>query len=151
MYIKCGDMRSAHGIFNGIPAPDDVAWTTMISGCVENGDEGRSLLYIYHQMRQSGVQPDEYTFATLVKASSCLTALEQGKQIHADVIKLDCSLDPFVATSLVDMYAKCGNIEDAYCLFRRMDVRNIALWNAMLVGLAQHGNAEEALNLFSES
>ncbi|ONI33045.1 hypothetical protein PRUPE_1G402000, partial [Prunus persica] len=147
MYIKCGDMRSAHGIFNGIPAPDDVAWTTMISGCVENGDEGRSL-YIYHQMRQSGVQPDEYTFATLVKASSCLTALEQGKQIHADVIKLDCSLDPFVATSLVDMYAKCGNIEDAYCLFRRMDVRNIALWNAMLVGLAQHGNAEEALNLF---
>lgn len=147
MYIKCGDMRSAHGIFNGIPAPDDVAWTTMISGCVENGDEGRSL-YIYHQMRQSGVQPDEYTFATLVKASSCLTALEQGKQIHADVIKLDCSLDPFVATSLVDMYAKCGNIEDAYCLFRRMVVRNIALWNAMLVGLAQHGNAEEALNLF---
>ncbi|BBG95038.1 CTC-interacting domain 7 protein [Prunus dulcis] len=66
MYIKCGDMRSAHGIFNGIPAPDDVAWTTMISGCVENGDEGRSL-YIYHQMRQSGVQPDEYTFATLSK------------------------------------------------------------------------------------
>ncbi|PQP99238.1 pentatricopeptide repeat-containing protein [Prunus yedoensis var. nudiflora] len=147
MYIKCGEMRSAHRIFNGIPTPDDVAWTTMISGCVENGDEGRSL-YIYHQMRRSGVQPDEYTFATLVKASSCLTALEQGKQIHADVIKLDCSLDPFVATSLVDMYAKCGNIEDAYRLFRRMDVRNIALWNAMLLGLAQHGNAEEALNLF---
>ncbi|XP_062019153.1 pentatricopeptide repeat-containing protein At4g33170-like [Rosa rugosa] len=147
MYIKCGDMGSAHTVFNDIPAPDDVAWTTLISGCLENGDEGRSVS-IYHQMRQSGVHPDEYTLATLVKAASCLTALEQGKQIHADAIKLEYSSDPYVATSLVDMYAKCGNIEDAYRLFRRMDVGSIVLWNAMLVGFAQHGDAEEALNLF---
>ncbi|XP_062098693.1 pentatricopeptide repeat-containing protein At4g33170-like [Humulus lupulus] len=147
MYIKCGDMVSANAVFSDIPAPDDVAWTTMISGCVENGDEERALS-IYHRMRLSGIQPDEYTFATLVKASSCLTALEQGRQIHANVIKLDCAFDPFVGTSLVDMYAKCGNIEDAYCLFKRMDVKNVALWNALLVGLAQHGDAKEALNLF---
>ena len=147
MYIKCGDMESADTAFSDIPAPDDVAWTTMISGCVENGDEDLALS-VYHRMRLSGVQPDEYTFATLVKASSCLTALEQGRQIHANVIKLDCASDPFVGTSLVDMYAKCGNIEDAYCLFKRMDVKNVALWNALLVGLAQHGNAKEAFNLF---
>lgn len=147
MYIKCGDMKSAHTVFTQIPAPDDVAWTTMISGCVENGDEDCALS-IYHQMRLSRVQPDEYTFATLVKASSCLTALEQGRQIHANVIKLDYGSDPFVGTSLIDMYAKCGNIADAYLLFQRTNTRNIALWNAMLVGLAQHGNAKEALNLF---
>ncbi|XP_044463261.1 pentatricopeptide repeat-containing protein At4g33170-like [Mangifera indica] len=147
MYVKCGDMVDARLVFNDIPTPDDVAWTTMIFGCVENGDEEHALS-IYHQMRLSGVLPDEYTFATLVKASSCLTALEQGKQIHANVIKLDCALDTYVGTSLVDMYAKCGNIEDAYQLFKQMNVRNIALWNAMLVGLAQHGNGEEALKLF---
>lgn len=147
MYIKCGDMESSNVVFNEIPMLDDVAWTTMISGCTENGDEDRALS-VYHWMRLAGVQPDEYTFATLVKASSSLTALEQGKQIHANVIKLDCASDPFVGTSLVDMYAKCGNIEDAYCLFKRMKVKNIALWNAMLGGLAVHGNAKEALNLF---
>lgn len=146
-YIKCGDMVDAHSMFNDIPTPDNVAWTTMISGCVENGDEELALS-IYHQMRLSGVLPDEYTFATLVKASSSLTALEQGRQIHANVIKLDCVSDPFVGTSLIDMYAKCGNIEDAYILFKQMDVRNIALWNAMLVGLAKHGNGEEARKLF---
>ncbi|KAF2285068.1 hypothetical protein GH714_037726 [Hevea brasiliensis] len=146
-YIKCGDMVNAHLLFNDIPKPDDVAWTTMISGCVENGDEDRALS-IYHQMRLSGVLPDEYTFATLIKASSCLTALEHGRQIHANVIKLDCASDTFVGTSLVDMYAKCGNIEDAYFLFKRMDVRNNVLWNAMLVGLAQHGHGKEALHLF---
>ncbi|KAK9273103.1 hypothetical protein L1049_017910 [Liquidambar formosana] len=147
MYIKCGDLEDAHIVFNAISAPDDVAWTAMISGCVENGDEDRAL-WIYHQMRQSDVLPDEYTFATLIKASSCLTALEQGRQIHANVVKLDCVIDTFVGTALVDMYAKCGNIEDSYQLFKKLDVRNIALWNAMLVGLAQHGNGEEALNLF---
>ncbi|CAL0319104.1 unnamed protein product [Lupinus luteus] len=149
MYLKCGEMESAHRVFSEIPSLDDVAWTTMISGCVENGDEEHALS-TYHQMRLTGVQPDEYTFATLVKASSLLTALEQGRQVHANIIKLNCAMDPFVMTSLVDMYAKCGNIEDAYDLFKRMDIKSIASWNAMMVGLAQHGNAEEALYLFKD-
>ncbi|XP_052170085.1 pentatricopeptide repeat-containing protein At4g33170 [Diospyros lotus] len=147
MYVKCGEMKDAHTVFQEIPSPDDVAWTAIISGCVENGEENLALS-IYHQMRQSGIPPDEYTFTTLIKASSCLTALEQGRQIHANVIKLDCASDSYVGTSLIDMYAKCGNIEDSYKLFQRMDVRNIGLWNAMLVGLAQHGHGKEALKLF---
>ncbi|KAI4356002.1 hypothetical protein L6164_000056 [Bauhinia variegata] len=102
MYLKNGEMESALRVFNEIRAPDNVTWTTMISGCVENGDEERALS-LYHQMRLVGVQPDEYIFATLVKASSLLTALEQGRQIHANVIKSDCASDPFVMTSLVDI------------------------------------------------
>ncbi|XP_057958735.1 pentatricopeptide repeat-containing protein At4g33170-like [Malania oleifera] len=149
VYTKCGEMKNAQFVFDGISTPDDVAWTAMISGYTENGDEDRAL-WIYHLMRKSGILPDEYTFATLVKACSCLTALEQGRQIHANVIKLDCASDPFVGTSLVDMYAKCGSVEDSYQLFKRMDVENIAIWNAMLVGLAQHGNGEEALELFKD-
>ncbi|KAK7410182.1 hypothetical protein VNO78_00767 [Psophocarpus tetragonolobus] len=149
MYLKCGEMESAHRVFSEIPLPDDVAWTTMISGCLENGQEEHAL-FTYHQMRLCRVQPDEYTFATLVKACSLLTALEQGRQIHANIVKLNCASDPFVMTSLVDMYAKCGNIEDAISLFRRMNTTRIASWNAMIVGLAQHGNAEEALYFFEE-
>ncbi|PWA32856.1 tetratricopeptide repeat (TPR)-like superfamily protein [Artemisia annua] len=149
MYIKCGDMGDAHQIFQAIPSPDDVAWTSMISGCVENGDEDRALV-IYHKMRQSGVLPDEYTFATLIKACSCSTALEQGRQIHANAIKSNCVLDTYVNTSLIDFYAKCGNIEESFRLFKRTRVENIVLWNAMLVGLAQYGHGKEALDLFRD-
>ncbi|CDY45030.1 BnaA08g11890D [Brassica napus] len=149
MYVKCGDMKAAHFAFNCIPVPDDVAWTTMISGCIENGEEERAF-HVYSQMRLMGVLPDEFTIATLAKASSCLTALEQGRQIHANALKLNCSGDPFVGTSLVDMYAKCGSIDDAYSLFKRIEMRNIAAWNAMLVGLAQHGEGKEALQLFEQ-
>ncbi|WOG81515.1 hypothetical protein DCAR_0100665 [Daucus carota subsp. sativus] len=148
MYVKCGAMADAHNVFQEIPIPDQVAWTSMISGCLENGDEDRALL-IYYQMRKSGIAPDEYTFATLIKACSCLTALEQGRQIHANVIKSFYVSDTFVWTSLIDMYAKCGNIEDSYNLFKRVTVRDIGPWNAMIVGLAQHGHGKEALKLFN--
>ncbi|KAL4564460.1 hypothetical protein LXL04_028524 [Taraxacum kok-saghyz] len=149
MYIKCGDMVDAHKVFDEMPSPDDVAWTSMISGCVENGDEDRVFL-IYHKMRHSGVLPDEFTFATLIKASSLTTSLEQGKQIHANAIKSNCALDAYVSTSLIDFYAKCGNLEESYQLFKRTRVQNIVIWNAMLVGLAQYGHGKEALELFNE-
>ncbi|KAK9118117.1 hypothetical protein Scep_016210 [Stephania cephalantha] len=149
MYAKCGEMEAAAIVFDRISQPDDVAWTAMISGCVENGDECKALQF-YRHMRHAGIAPDEYTFATLIKACSGLTAVEHGRQIHGNVVKLGCVSDHFVGTSLVDMYAKCGCIQDSYKLFTRINMRSVALWNAMIMGMAQHGNDEEALNLFSE-
>ncbi|KAF6151654.1 hypothetical protein GIB67_043061 [Kingdonia uniflora] len=149
MYIKCGDVSGASLAFDSIREPDIVTWTTMISGCVENGEEDRSLGF-YHRMMCLNVSPDEYSFETLIKTYSCLTALEQGRQIHANALKLECTSDQFVGTLLLDMYAKCGSIQESYMLFKRMNVRNIASWNAMVVGFAQHGNVEEALNFFKQ-
>ncbi|KAF6145830.1 hypothetical protein GIB67_028825 [Kingdonia uniflora] len=142
-----GDVSGASLAFDSIRELDIVIWTAMISGCVENGEEDRSLGF-YHRMMCLGVSPDEYSFATLIKACSCLTALEQGRQIHANA--LECTSDQFVGTFFVDMYAKCGSIQESYKLFKRMNVRNIASWNAMVVGLAQHGNGEEAVNFFKQ-
>ncbi|KAF6166798.1 hypothetical protein GIB67_005674 [Kingdonia uniflora] len=149
IYVKCGDVSGASLAFDSICEPDIVTWTTMISGCVENGEKDRSLGF-YHRMMCLGVSPDEYGFATLIKACSCLTALEQGRQIHANAIKLECTFDQFVGTLLVDMHSKCGSIQESYKLFKRMNVRNIASRNAMVVGLAQYGNGEEALNFFKQ-
>lgn len=147
MYIRCGELNSANNVFAEMDDPDDVAWTSIISGYVENGEEDRSLS-IYHRMRRSGILPDQFTFATLVKACSSLTALEQGRQIHTNVVKLNCTSDTFVGTSLIDMYSKCGTIDDAHNVFDRMTMKNVALFNAMILGLAQHGNAAEAINVY---
>ncbi|KAD4179819.1 hypothetical protein E3N88_28410 [Mikania micrantha] len=122
IYIKCGDMEDAHQVFDEISYPDEVSWTSMILGCVENSDENHAFV-IYHKMRQSSVLPDEYTFATLIKACSYSTALEQGRQIHANAIKLNCGVDAYVRTLLIDFYAKC---------------------------LAQYGHGKEALDLFND-
>ncbi|ONK58442.1 uncharacterized protein A4U43_C09F12810 [Asparagus officinalis] len=149
MYIKCGNMLDSSAAFSDIHEPDDVAWTAMISGYVENGNEDYAL-NLFHQMRKLGLLPDEFTLASLVKACSCLAALGQGRQIHAIVIKLDHASDSFVGTSMMDMYAKCGNIEDSYELFKRMDFKNNVSWNVMVLGFAQHGKAGKALDLFNK-
>ncbi|XP_076946587.1 pentatricopeptide repeat-containing protein At4g33170-like [Bidens hawaiensis] len=149
MYIKCGDMNNAHQVFDEILSPDEVSWTSMISGCVENGDGDRALV-VYHKMVRSGVFPDEFTYATLIKACCYSTALEQGRQIHANAIKSNCGGDDYVSTSLIDFYAKCGNIDESYRLFKRTRVENIVIWNAMLVGLAQYGHGKQALELFND-
>lgn len=147
-YLKSGDLSGAYSVFSDISEPDDVAWTAMIAGCVENADEDRALRLYCRMRRSSNVVPDEFTMASLIKACSCLTALEKGRQIHAIAIKMDHGLDPFVVTSTIDMYAKCGNVEEAYQLFKRTDPQVAAAWNAIILGFAQHGNGAEALELF---
>ncbi|KAK8952324.1 Pentatricopeptide repeat-containing protein [Platanthera zijinensis] len=149
VYIKCGSVKEASSTFEDIVEPDDVAWTTMISGCVDNGAEGHALS-LYRRMRRSGAFPDAFAVASLVKACSCLSVLGLGKQIHSDVIKLDCAHDTFVCTSIIDMYAKCGSMNDSFLLFERMNSRSIASWNAMILGLAHHGNGNAALMLFRQ-
>ncbi|CAN6443741.1 unnamed protein product [Victoria cruziana] len=149
MYINCGDAEDAYRVFNSMRERDEVAWTSMISGCVQNGDDDFAL-QLYYQMQRSGVIPDEYTFASLIKACSCLAALEQGKLMHANAIKMGFDLDIFVATAMIDMYAKCGNISDACSLFVLMETDNVASWNAIIAGLAQHGHSEQALQFFEK-
>ncbi|PON61639.1 Pentatricopeptide repeat [Trema orientale] len=154
VYSRSEKMEEAEVIFHKKVGFDLASWNAMMFGYITS-NKSHKALELLSLMHKIGETANEITLATATKAAGSLVALEQGKQIHghgrqihANVIKLDCSSDPFVGTSLVDMYAKCGGIEDAYCLFKRMDVKTIALWNALLVGLAQHGNAQEALNLF---
>ncbi|XP_020593900.1 pentatricopeptide repeat-containing protein At4g33170 [Phalaenopsis equestris] len=147
MYVKCGNVKDASAVFEDISGPDNVAWTAIISGCVENGDEDQALQF-YLLMRRSRALPDEFTVASLFKACSCLSVMGLGKQIHSDAIKLNCACDSFVSTSVLDMYAKCGNIDDCFLLFNRMNSKSTATWNAMILGFAQHGEGNAALNLF---
>ncbi|XP_078444711.1 tetratricopeptide repeat (TPR)-like superfamily protein [Wolffia australiana] len=149
LYIKSGDVSAGLSVFNLIPEPDDVAWTAMIAGSVENGNEGLALS-LFQRMRQSGAVPEEFTLAAMVKACACLTALQKGQEVHAIAIKLAHGLDPFVATSVIDMYSKCGSVEEAYQLFKRTKAEVISAWNAIILGFAQHGDGNRALDLFKE-
>ncbi len=39
----------------------------------------------------------------------------------------------------MDMYAKCGSIEDACRVFNRMSTRDVGTWNAMILGHVKCG------------
>eukprot|EP01018_Ginkgo_biloba_P002781 Gb_22740 [translate_table: standard] len=149
VYAKCGSMDKAADLFDKLHQPDVVSWTAMIAGCVHNGD-GEKALKLFRQMQFAGVKPNPKTFASVLPACANLAALEQGIEIHDEIIKSGSESDVYVESALVDMYAKCGRIEKARGVFDKMPQRNAVSWTTMISGYAQNGHVDEALKLFQK-
>ncbi|KAL8031948.1 hypothetical protein ABFX02_13G061600 [Erythranthe guttata] len=149
MYAKCGYIVEAQKGFDYLHEPDLVLWTSMIGGYVQNGDNEKAFS-LYCTMQTKGIAPNELTMASVLKACSSLSSLEQGKQVHAHVVKNGFSLEVPIGSALSTMYSKCGALDDGYSVFRRMPSVDVISWNAMISGLAQNGFGNEALELFEE-
>ncbi|PSS32800.1 Pentatricopeptide repeat-containing protein [Actinidia chinensis var. chinensis] len=149
MYAKSCCVADARKGFDYLQEPDIVLWTSMIGGYVQNG-ENEDALILYGKMQMGGILPNELTMAGVLKACSSLAALEQGKQIHARVVKYGFGLEVPIGSVLSIMYAKCGSLEDGNVVFKRMPVRDVVAWNSMISGLSQNGIGNEALDLFEE-
>eukprot|EP01018_Ginkgo_biloba_P041292 Gb_07260 [translate_table: standard] len=149
MYAKCGSIENARNVFDKMHQRDVVSWTAMILAYAQNGYD-EVALKLFRQMQLAGVKPDMKTFASVLPVCANLAALEQGKEIHEDIIRSGFQLDVFVESALVDMYAKCGSIENARDVFDKIHERNVVSWNVMIAGYATHGFGKEALKLFEQ-
>lgn len=152
MYMKFRCRDEATQLFHAIDSPDVVSWTALISGLSKTGESHEGLnLYIRMVSEGSLQRPNCYTFSCLLRACANLLAVEEGKQIHAQLIKSPPSpCDAHVLSSLLDMYAKCGYIAEAREIFKSIEEPDLAVWNAMIHGLARHGLAHETMELFHE-
>jgi pentatricopeptide repeat protein len=146
MYAMCGSLEDAWRVFNKMRSRN-VAWTAMILGNVKCG-RGQKALDLFQQMQQEGVQPDCVTFVGVLNACASVVALEEGKCVHEQIIKNGWESDVIVGNSLVDMYAKCGSMEDAWRVFNKMPSRDVVTWMIILGGYAMHGHGKEALKHF---
>eukprot|EP01018_Ginkgo_biloba_P020807 Gb_00199 [translate_table: standard] len=149
LYGTCGNMEYARLVFDKMNERNIFLWNAIIRGYARNGpcDEAITL---YYQMQRAGVKPDNFTFPFVLKACAEISALQEGKEIHDDIIRTGFELDVFVGNSLVTMYAKCGSIDLARQLFDKMSNRDVVSWNAMIVGFAQNGHSSDALSLFNQ-
>jgi len=84
----------------------------------------------------------------VLNACASVVALEEGRCIHQQIIQSGCESEVFVGSSLVDMYAKCGSIEEAWRVFKEMPSRNVVTWNAMVLGNVKCDQGQKALELF---
>eukprot|EP01018_Ginkgo_biloba_P009794 Gb_07756 [translate_table: standard] len=147
LYAKCGSLVDARRVLDEMPERDLVSWTAMIAGYAQNGF-AHEALSLFYQMQRIGIQPNEYTFASVLPVLANSAALEHGKEVHEDIIRGGFESSVFVASALVDMYAKCGSIKYACKVFDKMPERNVVSWNAMITGFAQNGHFDEALKVF---
>jgi pentatricopeptide repeat protein len=147
VYAKCGEIEISMKLFEELPDRNDVTWNTIIVGYVQLGD-GERAMNLFTYMLGHDMQPTEVTYSSVLRACASLAALEPGLQIHSFTIKTMYNKDTVVANSLIDMYAKCGRINDARLTFDKMNKRDEVSWNAMICGYSMHGISMEALNLF---
>ncbi|XP_022720360.1 pentatricopeptide repeat-containing protein At4g18840-like [Durio zibethinus] len=148
-YLNNGLLEEARSIFDRMPAKDAVSWNVMITGYAHTSCFGEVLL-LFEDMQREEVRPDNCTLVNLLSACAHLGALGQGEWIHAYIGKNGIGTNGFVATALVDMYSKCGNIGKALNVFRNASQKDISTWNSIIVGLGMHGFGENALETFSE-
>lgn len=148
-YARFGFLDMARELFDGMPQKDVVPWNALIGGYVQ-ANRSKEALALFHEMQSSYTRPDEVTMVTCLSACSQLGALEVGIWIHHYVEKHKLSLNVALGTALIDMYAKCGDIPRALCVFLEMPMKNSLTWTALICGLAHHGYALDAISFFRE-
>ncbi|EFJ27147.1 hypothetical protein SELMODRAFT_95698 [Selaginella moellendorffii] len=149
MYVRCGSLEEARKVFDTMDHPDAFSWTSMITACTENC-ELLEALELFHRMNLEGIPPTSVTLASVLNACACSGALKVGKQIHSRLDASGFHSSVLAQTALLDMYAKCGSLECSSKVFTAMETRNSVSWTAMIAALAQHGQGDEALELFKE-
>lgn len=151
MYMTAQRNADAIGLFSEFPDPKStIIWTVLISRSAQN-DCGEEALLWYQEMRCHNAMPDQATFASVLRACSILTSLEGGKKIHSLIFHIGYDKDELTGSSLVDMYAKCGDMKSSAQVFREMiSKKDVISWNSMIVGYAKNGYADNALKIFDE-
>eukprot|EP01018_Ginkgo_biloba_P037044 Gb_11000 [translate_table: standard] len=129
--------------------PNVVSWNAIIAGCAQNGQSNEALK-LFGQMQLIGMKPNSVTMSSVLPACANVAALQKGKEIHCYIIRTGLESDAFVGCALLDMYAKCGVIEDAKQLFDKMSKRDVVFWNVMIAAFAMHGYGKDSLVLFSQ-
>ncbi|KAL0312345.1 UNVERIFIED_CONTAM: Pentatricopeptide repeat-containing protein [Sesamum radiatum] len=146
--LKCFD--GAQSVFEQVRCPNTVVWTSRIVNCSSDRNfEG--VISIFKEMGREGVRKNGYTFSTVLKACRMMGDIECGRQVHANLMKLGLESDGFVQCALVDLYGKCGCLNDATRMFDiGKNKRNGACCNAMLTNYMQHGLYVEAIKILYE-
>ncbi|CAI0416362.1 unnamed protein product [Linum tenue] len=151
MYASCKDIAHARMVFDEIPVKNLISWNSMVDGYAKCGN-----MELARQVFDSMPDRDVVSWSSLidgyVKAGAHSGELEKGRAMHDYITRNSLPKTLVLQTSLVDMYAKCGAIDEALKVFREFSVlkTDVLMWNAIIGGLSTHGLLEEALHLFSE-
>lgn len=149
LYGKCGELDNAYKVFHEMPTRTVVSWTAIIYGFAQEWQVD-VCMELFSMMRYSTLEPNDFTFTSLLSACTGSGALEQGRSAHCQIIHMGYDSYLHIANALISMYSKCGSVPDAFYIFDNMCGKDIVSWNSMISGYAQHGLAMQAIQLFEK-
>ncbi|KDP29535.1 hypothetical protein JCGZ_19248 [Jatropha curcas] len=144
-YTRCrwGGVTIALKLFDEMPQRDTVTWNTMIAGYVNSGNFGAAW-DLHKSMKRLGFEADAYTFGSILKGVAHGCNLDLGQQLHSLIVKIGFEENVYAGSALLDMYAKCERLDDAFVVFQCMPQRNSVSWNALIAGFVQKGDRDTA-------
>lgn len=150
VYGCCGFLDFALKVFEEMPKRDLVSWSSIISCFAKNGFGYEALALFKRMQIVDTVKPDVVIMLSVVSAISLLGDLELGKWIRGFIRRNGLELTVSLGTALIDMFSRCGCIDESLKLFDEMSERNLFTWTALINALAVHGRSAEALRTFYE-
>lgn len=144
-----GGIGFARKVFDEMPEWDSVSWSAMIGGYARLGMSSEAV-GLFREMQVARVRPDEVTMVTVLSACTDLGALELGRWVESYIEREKVPKSVELCNAVIGMYAKCGDVDKALNLFRKMSEKTIVSWTSVIVGMAMHGHGLEAVSLFEE-
>nr|XP_011466744.1 PREDICTED: pentatricopeptide repeat-containing protein At1g11290-like [Fragaria vesca subsp. vesca] len=150
IYSECNSsLEDFRALCSCVAVWDQISWNAVIAGFCNIGSSEEAL-ECFSEMRQAGVPADFFTFTSILRAAGTVSALVEGKKIHALIFKSGHASNLCVQNGLVSMYGRCGAIHDAKWAFTLMKEHDVISWNSLLSGYAHHGFGKETVELFEQ-
>ncbi|XP_027344338.1 pentatricopeptide repeat-containing protein At5g27110 [Abrus precatorius] len=149
LYISCHLYDHAKCVFDTMENPCEISlWNGLMAGYTKNYMYVEALELFEKLLHYPYLNPDSYTYPSVLKACGGLCRFVLGKMIHTCLIKTGLMMDIVVGSSLVGMYAKCNAFEYAIQMFNEMPEKDVACWNTVISCYYQSGKFKEALQYF---
>lgn len=148
-YIRMGLLSHAHKVFLSLPCLSVASCTAIISGLAKSNREHEAL-ELFFGMRNSGINPNEFTFVAILTACNRFLELKLGFQIHGLAIKMGCLSSIFVSNALMGLYGKCGCLEFLLQVFDEMPQRDIVSWNTVISSVVKESLHDSAFELLRD-
>ncbi|KAM5575100.1 pentatricopeptide repeat-containing protein [Rosa sericea] len=153
MYGRCGALGDARKVFDEMlerGIGDVVSWNSITAVYAQSGDSENAVGMFELMTGDFRVPPDAVSLVNVLPSCASLGEPKWGMQIHGYAVKSGLAEDVFVGNAVIDMYAKCGMMDEANNVFDRMKDKDVVSWNAVVTGYSQVGRFENAIGLFEK-
>ncbi|PKI43091.1 hypothetical protein CRG98_036570 [Punica granatum] len=145
---KNGDLEYALKVFDGIPNPDVFLYNILMKGFWRMASRPRDAIVLYLRMLHDAITPNSFTFPCVIRACCVDSAVREGRQVHAQVLKFGFGEDVVSSNNLIHMYVNFLSLEEARRVFDKMPSRSVVSCTTMITGYARSGFVDEALEVF---
>ncbi|KAK8968157.1 Pentatricopeptide repeat-containing protein [Platanthera guangdongensis] len=147
MYAKCGDLEDARNVFDVMRERNLFTWSAMIGGYGRE-NQWEEVVLLFQRMVAEGVIPDAFLLPKILQACANIEDLATGMLLHSLSIRLGFLEESHVGNSILNLYAKCGELAMANKFFHNFHVKDRVTWNSIICAHFHCGKNDDAVKLF---